>query len=376
MKASNDVELLDLIALNSTAQVGSITFKRLIEHFGTTRKIFEASIEELERVEGVGGITAGKIRNAYKKNDPEKELKRADGLGIKVIPCTSEEFPAGFKKIHDPPILLYVRGEIRRGDALAVAIVGARRATFYGKQRSESLAYGLASAGFTVVSGLAAGIDTFAHKGVLEAKGRTIAVCGRGLADIYPPENRKLAEEIAASGALVSEFPLDFPPMAENFPRRNRLIAGLALGVVVVEAGLRSGSLITANWALEQGKEVFAVPGRVDSPTSRGCHRLIREGAKLVEDVGDIIDELGPLVEGIVFEDKEEVAGIRWNIALSENERKVYEVLSSDEMDIEEIIRAAGLPANVVSGALSLLSLKRLAVRLAGQRYARAGSKR
>ncbi len=375
MKSDSDVQLLDLMALNATAQVGSVIFRRLMEHFGATRKILEASEEELRRVEGIGSVTARKIKNAYKEKEPEKEWKRAKALGIKIIPCTSEEFPAGLKKIHDPPIVLYVRGEIRSGDSLAVAIVGTRRATFYGKQQSESLAYGLASAGFTIISGLAAGIDTFAHRGALKAKGRTIAVCGRGLADIYPPENGKLAEEIAASGALISEFPLDFPPMAENFPRRNRLIAGLALGAVVVEANFRSGALITANWALEQDKEVFAVPGKVDSHTSRGCHRLIKEGAKLVEDVGDVIDELGPLAEGIVFEDKEGITGAERNIRLSENERKVYEVLSSDEMDIEEIIRAAGLPANVVSGALSLLCLKRLAVPLAGQRYAKAKGK-
>jgi DNA processing protein len=283
------------------------------------------------------------------------------------------EYPASLKKINDPPIVLYVKGEVRPADSLAIAVVGSRQASYYGKRQSESLSFALAQIGITVVSGLARGIDAFAHEGAMKAHGRTIAVVGSGLADPYPRENRALADRIAQCGAVVSEFPLDFPVRAENFPRRNRIIAGLSLGVVVVEAALRSGSLITARWAAEQGKDVFAVPGNVDSPSSRGCHQLLKDGAKLVEDVGDILEELGPLVEAIVFRDesalKDSATGPAMKLALSENESKVYAALSTEPMNVEEIIDLSGLSVQAVSAALSLLVLKRFAVRLPGQMY-------
>ena len=375
----DESELLDLIALNGTAEIGPATFLRLLEHFGSTKKILEASNEELLKVESMRAQAAANIRKSREIFDPEKELKQCEKLGLRVLPCTSVEYPASLKKINDPPIVLYVKGEVRPADSLAIAVVGSRQASYYGKRQSESLSFALAQIGITVVSGLARGIDAFAHEGAMKAHGRTIAVVGSGLADPYPRENRALADRIAECGAVVSEFPLDFPVRAENFPRRNRIIAGLSLGVVVVEAALRSGSLITARWAAEQGKDVFAVPGNVDSPSSRGCHQLLKDGAKLVEDVGDILEELGPLVEAIVFRDesalKDSATGPAMKLALSENESKVYAALSTEPMNVEEIIDLSGLSVQAVSAALSLLVLKRFATRLPGQMYVKNSRK-
>ncbi|MCQ9208506.1 MAG: DNA-processing protein DprA [Omnitrophica bacterium] len=214
---------------------------------------------------------------------------------FKTLRITDKDYPANLKHIYDPPATVYLKGELILEDNIAIAIVGSRRATPYGLKNAKSLAFELAARGITVVSGLARGIDSAAHRGALEAKGRTIAVLGSGLNVIYPHENERLAEEIAKSGAVISEFQQDVGPQRYHFPRRNRIISGLSLGVVVVEAAQKSGALITANCALEQGREVFALPGKIDSWTSRGTHDLIKQGAKLVESIEDIIEELEPL---------------------------------------------------------------------------------
>ena len=364
-------EILNLVALNLTGELGVKGVQALLDYFGTTEAIFEAPRSELAKVEGIRKKAIDNIRNVWKDKNPEDEVRKAEKLGIKIIGYSDDNFPEGLKKLYDPPLVLYVQGELKKTDNLAIAVVGARRATFYGKTHSESLAYGLASAGFTVVSGMARGVDENAHKGALMANGRTIAVIGSGLCNFYPPENKTLAEQISSQGAVISEFPLDFPPLAENFPRRNRIISGLSLGVIVVEAALRSGAMITARWATEQGREVFAVPGRIDSPMSRGCHRLIKDGAKLVEDVDDIISELGSLIEGITFSDRKDSTGLSREIALNEKEKSVYDILSQDEMDIEEIISASGKPPQEVMALLSMLCIKRFAKKLPGQNYVR-----
>ena len=364
-------ELLNLVALNLTGELGHKGVEALLEHFGSTDAIFKAGRSELEKVQGVKQKAVDNILAVWKERDPEGELKKAEKSGVKVIGYTSGEFPEALKKLYDAPLVLYVLGEIRKTDSLALAIVGARRATFYGKTQSESLAFGLASAGFTIISGMARGVDEYAHRGALKAGGRTIAVIGSGLSNPYPPENKSLIEPIAASGAIISEFPLDFPPLAENFPRRNRLISGLSLGVIVVEAAQRSGAMITARWAMEQGREVFAVPGAVNSPMSRGCHALIKDGAALVQDVDDVINELGALVEGITFSDNKNCTGPDREIALSEREKSIYDLLSPSETNIEEIIAASGKNPQEVMAILSMLSLKRFVKKLPGQNYAK-----
>jgi len=214
---------------------------------------------------------------------------------VKTLGIADKDYPTNLRYIYDPPATVYLKGNIVPEDNIAIAIVGSRRATHYGLKNAKSLAFELAVRGITIVSGLARGVDSAAHRGALEAKGRTIAVLGSGLNVIYPKENERLAEEIAQNGAVISEFPLDAGPQRYHFPRRNRVISGLSLGVVVVEAAQKSGALITANCALEQGREVFALPGKIDSFTSRGTHDLIKQGAKLVESIEDIIEELEPL---------------------------------------------------------------------------------
>jgi DNA processing protein len=315
--------------------------------------------------------------------DVDGELRLAEEHGVRLLARNDKDYPHNLKFIYDPPPVLYVKGELRPQDVLSMAIVGSRLCTYYGQTQAERFAGVLGHAGFTIVSGLARGIDTSAHSGALKAGARTIAVMGCGLARIYPRENVELAERISKEGAIVSELPMLTPPDRNNFPPRNRLISGLSLGVVVIEAGQRSGSLITAHWALEQGKEVFALPGQIDSPSSRGTHKLIKEGAKLVEDVSDILEELGPLGEGLAVKEstpeglgdtdspQPSVSSLQssGNRNLNPNEEKILSLLSSHPKTIDEITEASGLPTHVVSSNLTMLELKRLVKQLAGKRF-------
>ncbi|MBI4555148.1 MAG: DNA-protecting protein DprA [Planctomycetes bacterium] len=321
--------------------------------------------------------------------DVDGELRLAEEHGVRLLARNDKDYPHNLKFIYDPPPVLYVKGELRPQDVLSMAIVGSRLCTYYGQIQAERFAGVLGHAGFTIVSGLARGIDTSAHSGALKAGARTIAVMGCGLARIYPRENVELAERISKEGAIVSELPMLTPPDRTNFPPRNRLISGLSLGVVVIEAGQRSGSLITAHWALEQGKEVFALPGQIDSPSSRGTHKLIKEGAKLVEDVSDILEELGPLGEGLVVKEStpeglgstvNAECGVRnseiqtpprHQLNLNPNEEKILSLLSSHPKTIDEITEASGLPTHVVSSNLTVLELKKLVKQLAGKRFVR-----
>lgn len=289
-----------------------------------------------------------------------------------VIRIDDAGYPKRLREIHTPPKVLYVNGTMLPEDDIAVALVGSRRASPYGLQTCERLAFELASFGITVVSGMARGIDTVAHRGSLRAKGRTIAVLGSGHAHIYPPENRKLYQEISASGAVITEYEDDTPPVAGNFPRRNRIISGLSLGVVVVEATKDSGALITANFALEQGREVFAVPGKVDSPTSRGTNEMINEGARLVQSAADIIEELNITQQRAGAGSPEGGRGVK--ARLGGNEAKVFALMSSEPMNVDEILeKADGVSAQELSKALLSLELKRVIARLPGDQYVRKG---
>ena len=291
---------------------------------------------------------------------------------IKILSLKDKNYPTNLKYIYDPPLKLYIKGKILPEDNIAVAIIGSRRATHYGLKNAETLSFQLAAKGITIISGLARGVDSAAHRGALEAGGRTIAVLGSGLNVIYPPENEKLAQEVAQNGAVISEFPQDTPPFKQNFPRRNRIISGLSLGVVVVEAAKRSGALITANCALEQGREVFALPGKIDSFTSQGTHDLIKHGAKLVESTEDIIEELEPLMSEYIKQAKSESkATVKPN--LLDEEKQIYSCLSSDPTHIDEIMQKVDLSYGRLLTNLLKLQHKKLVKELPGKVFARDG---
>jgi len=363
-------ELLNLVRMNLTAGIGAVTYKRLMARFGSVEKAMAAGAGELAQIPGIGEKRAATIVESRRTADVEGELRLAAEHGVEIIGIHEERYPARLKSIFDPPLVLYVKGTLTEADNLAVAIVGARRCTYYGRSVAEKLSMDLAHSGLTVVSGMARGIDSAGHTGALGAGGRTLAVLGCGLSRIYPAENAGLAERIAASGALISEFPMGANPLAENFPRRNRVISGLSLGVIVVEAGPRSGSLITAGWALEQGREVFAVPGKIDVEVSRGPHGLIQRGAKLVMGIEDVLAEIGPAIgfDGEVKGVREAAPGTE---SLNSKERAIYEMLSSDPVPIDQIIAQTKLSPQDVSGTLMVLEIRRLVKQLPGKKFAR-----
>ncbi len=361
-------ELEKLIQLSMTKGLGSVTYQALIKYFGDNSSILSADKYALQRVSGVGPKLAENITNSAQNGNVERELEIAERSGIKIIPYYSDDYPQNLKAIYDPPLLLYIRGDIVETDIIAMAVVGSRGSSNYGKVQSERISCALSQIGFTIISGLARGIDSAAHRGALKAKGRTIAILGSGLGNIYPRENKDLAEKIVENGALISELPITTPPDTRNFPARNRIISGLSLGVLVVEAALKSGSLITAKWALEHGKEVFAMPGPVDSAYSRGTHRLIKDGAKLVEGTDDIIEELGTLSESLKTRNGVEVKDLR-SLRLNGQEAKIYSVLSSFPLTIDEVIIASKLPASVVASTLMILEIKKAVKQLSGKRF-------
>lgn len=365
----NEQAFRAMVRLNLTPNVGPLTFERLIERFGDPTRIFEASSAELRGVEGVGGTTASQIRSVSEQQVDE-ELAEAERHHVTLIARGDEDYPESLLNIPDPPLVLYVRGQRRAEDALAIAMVGTRRASFYGRKQARRLAGGLAAMGFTIVSGMARGIDTECHEGALGVGGRTVAVVGTGLSALYPPENAELYLRIVASGAVLSEFPMRFPAGPGNFPRRNRIISGLSLGVVVVEAGVRSGALITARHAMEQNREVFAVPGMADSPGSQGCHRLIRDGAHLVESPSDVVDQLGPLAAAAPTEDMGELIRPQ-ALKLNDREKLIYAQLDSHPRTLDELVEGTGLSIPELNSALTVLEMRKLVKRLPGQCFAR-----
>ncbi|MFQ5957485.1 MAG: DNA-processing protein DprA [Candidatus Brocadiales bacterium] len=357
-----------LLHLSLTKGIGTTTYRMLLERFGSASAILNAPKTDLECVPGIGTKLAYEVTHSKDSVNIDRELALAQEHGVNIVPYTHEDYPHNLRAIYDPPLVLYIKGKINPSDILSMAVVGSRRCSYYGQSQSKRLARLLGQAGFTIVSGLARGIDTAAHQGALDVGTRTIAVMGCGLGRVYPGDNRELAERLSCQGAVVSELPMLTPPSDKNFPPRNRLISGLSLGVVVVEASLRSGALITAHWALEQGKEVFAVPGQVDSPYSRGTHRLLKEGAKLVEDANDIIEELGPLADTLKIEEKEEVQDPR-SLVLNSQEKKIFSLLSSQPKTIDEITEESRLPASNVASTLMILEIRKLVKQLSGKRF-------
>jgi len=362
--------------------VGPTIFARLLKYFNTIDRIMAASVSSLSKVSGIGLKTAEAIARTRDKFDVEKELALADKLGVWIINYQDNRYPPALKQIYDPPPVLYIKGTLTRQDCLAVAIVGSRRCSNYGSEQASRFAHMLASAGFTIVSGMARGIDTAAHRGALSAQARTIAVQGCGLANIFPPENKKLYGLIADSGACVSELPLSYEPLSENFPARNRIISGLAMGVIVIEAWAKSGAIITAKAAIDQNREVMAVPGRIDSPCNAGAHRLLKDGARLIDGVEDVMETLGYIGHGLKDHAttaaaiaKDQVEAPLFDVSrlnLSAQEQKIYSALDHDPLHVDEIIASTGLQAGQVNAALIALRLKGLIKQSPGNLFRKA----
>ena len=367
------------LRLQLTADVGPIRVRNLVNHFGSLEAIFSASMAELEVVHGIGSRVAEALFRSRQQDDVvERELERAAACGLRIVCQEDSDYPRPLLNIPDPPICLYIRGRLEPADCVAVAIVGTRRCSHYGREQALRFGEALGSAGFTVVSGLARGIDSCAHRGALSGGGRTVAVLGNGLGSIYPPEHDSLAAEIVDSGAVVSELAVDVAPDAKNFPRRNRLIIGLSLGVIVVEAGKRSGALITSRLASEYNREVFAVPGQVDQPeVSAGVNRLIRDGqAKLITCLDDVLDELAQVGE-IMGRDVASSVGPGTDDAsiqtahLAPHENAVLSAVVSGAEDADAICTTTGLDTARVTSTLTALQLKGLIKRLPGDRFER-----
>jgi DNA processing protein len=360
-----------LVALNLIEHVGPVRLRQLLEHFGDAPAVLRATKTQLLSVRNIGDETAEAIAGWEKTIDLAAELKRIADFGCHIIIQADPEYPELLKQIYDPPFVLYVKGQLLTKDKNAVAMVGSRMTTHYGIEVARKLAYQLAYVGVTVVSGGARGIDTAAHQGALSAKGRTIAVLGTGVNLVFPPENAQLYERIAANGAIITQFPFNRPADKQSFPIRNRIVAGMTLGSVVVEANLTSGALITANFAAEYGRQVFAVPGRIDSPRSKGCHELIKKGAKLCESAEDVLSEFEYLFPAPNRPPGASETGVLPALELSPNEQQVYGCLDHEEISIDEIIRKSGLPSSAVSVALLGLEMKRLVRQLPGKLFVR-----
>jgi DNA processing protein len=300
MNITND--LLSLVGLNMLSGLAVRKKHLLLQHFSSPQKAWEAKRKELERVDGLQRDDVELILSSKKRLDPKKEIKRAEKEAVKIVTFQDNNYPAALSMISDPPLVLYVRGEIKEQDRLSVGIVGSRMASDYGRRVTKEFVSELGRAGFTIVSGLAKGIDAEAHRTALNVSARTLAVLGCGIDIIYPTENKRLFSEIPSIGAIISEFPFGTNPSKENFPQRNRIIAGLSLGIVVIEAAERSGALITARLAIEEGREVFAVPGPITSSLSCGTNKLIKDGAKIISSCYEIIEELGPMIEKVMEE--------------------------------------------------------------------------
>ena len=356
------------LALARVKGLGAVSFKKLATRFVDPTAAFSAALTELEQVEGLHRDTIDGIVAFSDWAEVDEEIERARDAGIAIVPFTNPNYPARLRTIADPPPFLYVKGNILTDDDKAVAIVGSRSASEYGRRVARDLARGLASLGFTVVSGMARGIDGSAHESALQAGGRTIAVLGSGVERAYPAEHETLYRRIGENGAVLSELPIGTRPLAFNFPARNRLISGLSLGVVVVEATEKSGSLITATLAVEQGREVFAVPGEVGSSRSRGAHRLIRQGAKLVESVDDIIEEIAPQLL-----DRTGSATQRAPRVLPQNAsdatRTIFALLQENTLQVDQVIERTGMSAAQVLETLLDLELQGLLRQLPGKIY-------
>ncbi|MFN8637745.1 MAG: DNA-processing protein DprA, partial [Chloroflexota bacterium] len=364
MVATSLDERIYWVLLTMVKQIGPARFGRLLDRFGSAEAAWHASLLDLTGVglERRAVESLGKLRASL---DPEAEWRRLEQQGVSVVILDDPTYPTALREIADPPPVLYARGELSPADDWAIAVVGTRRASIYGRQATERIVSDVARAGVTVVSGLAKGIDTVAHRAALTAGGRTIAVLGSGLDRVYPEENRALADRIAASGAVLTEYPLGTPPDATNFPRRNRIVSGLARATLVVEADHKSGAMITATQAAEQGRDVFAVPGSIFSPLSAGPHQLIREGAKVVTDASDILEELH--LTAVVEE-----RATREALPADPTEAALLRLLSDEPTHVDDLTRGAQLASATVTATLTILELKGLARQLGPMQYVRA----
>ena len=357
-------ELKYWVAFARIPQIGRVRIKRLEEHFGALQNAWGAGLTEL-RTAGLDNRTANLVATRKLVIDPDAELAGLAEQGVRALTWHNDEYPSRLKEIYDLPPVLFVRGELKPEDERSVAVVGTRKTSAYGREAAYQLSYELARSGVTIVSGLARGIDSVAHRAALEAGHRTIAVLGSGVDVIYPRENANLAAEILNNGALISEFPLGTRPNAQNFPRRNRVMSGMTLGTVVVEADVTSGALLTANHALEQNREVFAVPGNIFSPNSRGVNRLIRDSAaKLIVDYNDILEELNLSSVGRQIE-------MTAMFPESDSEAEVLRYVTYDPVHIDEIIRSLALDIPTVSGVLAMMELKGIVRQVGNMNYIR-----
>lgn len=367
----NEAALLDRLRLQLVPGIGPRVLQLLLEHVGEATEILAASRRRLLEVPRVGHGVADGIGQAISRVEAREILTRCQSEGITLIERGDELYSPLLEEIPDPPDLLYVKGQFEPVDQVSVAIVGSRRCTAYGRRMCELLAGGLARAGLTVISGLARGIDGVAHRAALAAGGRTIAVLATGVNRIYPPEHAELASEITRFGAIVTEARLDQGPLPGLFPQRNRIISGLSLAVVVVEAARRSGALHTARHAIEQGREVLAVPGQVDSLASQGCHDLLRDGAKLVTCVDDVLEELGPLMQPLQIGSAPPIH-IPRELSLDDRERQVLSIVGPDPRHLDELLRGSPLDTSTTLAVLTALELRRLVRRLPGSYVVRA----
>ena len=380
-----------LIHLNLIPGIGNYTIRRLLAVFGSAEKSIAATSEELAQIDGLTPDIRQQLSDGRSRAPLAQELELIEQHQCHIVTINDDAYPPLLKQIDDPPVLLYIIGDFPLPDTLSIAIVGSRSPTKYGKTISQQLSHQLAERGVTVVSGFARGIDTCVHRGALEAGGRTVAVFGCGLSIMYPETNRGLAAKIIESGALVSEFPMTMPPRGKNFPRRNRVISGLTLGTLVVEASERSGSLITARHAAEQGREVFAVPGQIFSGRSRGTHSLINQGATLINSVDDLLDALpqdytqtlgGKSLESPSAKQPDKIARPqsvqkrstptpqpKTNLNLTPDEQTVLSAMGDDSVHIDEITRETQLPIGRVSSLLVMLELKGIVQQLPGKQF-------
>ncbi len=355
------------IVLNMIEGLGPVSVRRLIAALGSPKAILDADREALMKARGVGEKLALKIITQRDRIDAGEEMDNAADLGIRIVTPLDDEYPHALKSIHDPPLALYIKGRLLPADDKALAIVGSRSTSQYGLSAADRFAYQLGQTGFTVVSGLARGTDTAAHMGALKSKGRTIAVLGGAIDCLYPPENAELADRIARQGAVISEYPMGRQADRMTFPYRNRIISGLSMGVLLIESAVKGGSMHTTEAAMEQGRTVFALPGRTDTPGARGPHMLIKNGAKLVESLDDILEEYEFLIPRSELEAPESATAARPDVPLTAAESRIVEALWQEPLDIDSLARATELKSHELSGILLGLEMKRVIRTLPGR---------
>jgi DNA processing protein len=365
MSTALQAETRALLTLHLIPGLGPRLTAALLQRFGSAEAVLRASAAQLREVPYLGGKLAADLAEAVQRVNVEREMEQMDRHGVRLLVLGTPEYPAPLSQITDPPHLLFVRGSLQAADAKAVALVGSRSCSSYGRRITERVATGLVRAGYTIVSGLARGIDGMAHRAALQAGGRTIGVLAGGLSRIYPPEHAELAREVEASGALLSEASMEQEPLPGMFPARNRLISGLCRGVVIVEAAEKSGALITASHAGEQGRSVMAVPGAVDQTSSGGTNALIRKGAVLVRGPEDVLEELEGLPNDGTLEPPAPPP------ALDETQRRIWDALAEAPRHLDEMVQSLGIAAGSLSGMLLMLEMKKIVRRLPGNRFER-----